>query len=72
MAFPQYTTYEYKGYLYVGDYDEDYDDRSRKMTHQMTAPNGQIYYLDNTWGPYDIPTQEEFNDVVEKWIDWSS
>jgi hypothetical protein len=72
MDFPQYTTYEYKGYVYVGDYDEDPDDRTRKMWHQMTSPTGDIYHLDNTWGPYKVPSREEFATVVENWIDWSS
>lgn len=72
MDFPQYTTYEYKGYVYVGDCDEDFDDRTRKMWHQMTSPTGETYHLDNTWGPYKVPSQQEFNAVVEQWIDWSS
>lgn len=72
MDFPQYTTYEYKGYVYVGDYDEDPDDRTRKMWHQMTSPTGDIFHLDKTWGPYKVPSREEFATVVENWIDWSS
>ena len=72
MTFPRYTTYEYKGYVYVGDFDEDPDDRTRKMWHQMTSPTGEVFHLDNTWGPRQIPSMEEFIDVVNKWIDWSS
>tara|TARA_Y200000002_G_scaffold378288_1_gene385359 strand:+ start:109 stop:327 length:219 start_codon:yes stop_codon:yes gene_type:complete len=72
MTFPRYTTYEYKGYTYVGDYDQDPDDGTRKMWHQMTSPTGEIFHLDNTWGPRVVPSHQDFKNVVEQWIKWSS
>lgn len=66
MAFPRYTTYQYDGYTYVGDYDEASDDGHRKMWHTITCTTGESWDV-KEWGPYKIPTYQEFKDTVDAW-----
>jgi len=66
MPFPIRTTYDYKGYTYLGDIDVDYDDQHRKMDHQMVYnETKEVFDLNGLFGAYQIPTFEQFKKVVD-------
>ena len=51
---------------YRTDYDEDPDDRTRKLWHCLVAPNGVHYYdeIDSIMGPYKKATRETVKDII--------
>ena len=66
-TFPQYTRYTYKNFVYDGDYHEDPDDRTRKMWHTVINNDTKERYTNpEGWGPYFIPSYDEFVEFVKK------
>jgi len=70
FCFPHTTRYEYGDWKYFGDYDEDPDDRTRKMWHEIVnSRTGKLYdYKDLPveWGSYFIPTYTDFKKFVDE------
>ena len=64
MAFPTYQTHEWDGFKYIGDYDEDPDDQSRKMWHTLYHKD-KVIPLDSYLGPYEVPSLTEIKDITE-------
>jgi hypothetical protein len=58
--------YNYLGYTYVLEYDEDPDDRTRKNMHIVLDPNkNEVPWCKvPNWGSYTVPTFEEFQQFV--------
>ena len=69
MVMPRDTTYEYMGYKYIGEV-EDYGD-NLKMWHYFYNDKGEEYSLDRAYGPYEIPTYDEFVQIVDLWRSYS-
>ena len=51
---------------YRTDYDEDPDDRTRKLWHCLVAPDGVHYYdeIDSIMGPYKKAKRETVKDII--------
>ena len=59
----KYTTYTYNGWTYIGNVEEEED--NAKMWHSIEAPSGAIDSADNEFGPYEVPTYDDFIKVVK-------
>ena len=62
--------YEYAGFHYILDYDEDPDDRTRKNIHMVYDDMYKPLAFDEVpdWGAYSRPTFEEFKEFIVKHI----
>ena len=58
--------FDIDGWQYRTDYDDDPDDRTRKLWHCLVDPRGVHYYdeIDNVVGPYKKATRDIVRDII--------
>ena len=58
--------FDIDGWQYRVDYDDDPDDRTRKLWHCLVDPNGVHHYdeIDSIMGPYKKATKEICRDII--------
>ena len=51
-------------WTYIGDCQRDFDNHNKKMWHYLIAPDHTRIDIDEYFGPYQIPTWEELEDLM--------